>query len=75
MTALPIRRELAERHARKVARDLGVDLGTVTGSGPVGRIRADDVVIQLPAADQQKIAAQLGASIGASQAICRLRPR
>ena len=29
--------------ARRVARELGVDLGTVTGSGPQGRIVEDDV--------------------------------
>jgi pyruvate dehydrogenase E2 component (dihydrolipoamide acetyltransferase) len=34
---------LATPATRKLARDLGVDLTTITGSGPAGRITADDV--------------------------------
>ncbi|MFI0357142.1 dihydrolipoamide acetyltransferase family protein [Actinomadura sp. 9N407] len=34
---------LAKPPVRKLARDLGVDLGTVTGSGPRGSITRDDV--------------------------------
>jgi len=37
------RRVISSPHARKVARELGLDLLTVTGSGPGGRIKADDV--------------------------------
>jgi 2-oxoisovalerate dehydrogenase E2 component (dihydrolipoyl transacylase) len=36
-------RALAKPPVRKLARDLGVDLGTLTGSGPQGSITRDDV--------------------------------
>lgn len=35
--------------ARRVARELGVDLSRVTGTGPEGRVRADDVRASQPA--------------------------
>ncbi len=37
------KRVLATPHTRKVARELGVDISTVKGSGPRGRITDDDV--------------------------------
>ena len=42
-TTGPFGRPLAVPAARKLARELGVDLTDVTGSGPNGRIRVDDV--------------------------------
>lgn len=39
----PYGRVLAVPAARKLARDLGIDIAQVTGSGPNGRIRVDDV--------------------------------
>lgn len=39
----PYGRVLAVPAARKLARELGVDLATVSGSGPNGRIRVEDV--------------------------------
>lgn len=37
------RRVLATPVARRMARELGIDLATITGSGPAGRIRTEDV--------------------------------
>ncbi|MCA2212834.1 dihydrolipoamide acetyltransferase family protein [Jidongwangia harbinensis] len=36
-------RALAKPPVRKLARDLGVDLGTLTGTGPLGSVTRDDV--------------------------------
>jgi pyruvate dehydrogenase E2 component (dihydrolipoamide acetyltransferase) len=41
--ATPATEVLATPATRKLARDLGVDLGTITGTGPAGRITSDDV--------------------------------
>ena len=44
---------MATPHTRKLARELGVDIGTVKGSGPHGRITDDDVrqaVARVPSA-------------------------
>jgi len=43
-------RLLATPHARKLARECGVDLGQLTGSGPKGRIKAGDVLSAATAA-------------------------
>jgi len=37
------RRIVASPNARRVARELGLDLATITGSGPGGRVLSDDV--------------------------------
>ncbi len=45
---------LAKPPVRKLARDLGVDLGALTGTGPNGSITRDDVqaaAAAAPAAD------------------------
>lgn len=39
----PAKKVLATPHTRRLARELGVDISTVTGSGPRGRITDDDV--------------------------------
>ncbi|MCA9836889.1 MAG: 2-oxo acid dehydrogenase subunit E2 [Trueperaceae bacterium] len=39
----PFGRVLAVPAARKLARDLGLDINTIPGSGPNGRVRVDDV--------------------------------
>jgi pyruvate dehydrogenase E2 component (dihydrolipoamide acetyltransferase) len=36
--------------ARRIAREQGTDLATVTGSGPRGRIQAEDVLVHVPPA-------------------------
>jgi pyruvate dehydrogenase E2 component (dihydrolipoamide acetyltransferase) len=41
--AEPSRRVLATPHTRKIARELSVDINTIKGSGPHGRITDDDV--------------------------------
>ncbi|SEJ43409.1 pyruvate dehydrogenase E2 component (dihydrolipoamide acetyltransferase) [Deinococcus reticulitermitis] len=43
-------RVLAVPAARQLARELGIDLGTVSGSGPNGRIRVQDVLAHRDAA-------------------------
>lgn len=44
VSATSSQKVLAAPAARKMARNLGIDLATVQGSGPLGRIRKDDVV-------------------------------
>lgn len=39
----PAKRVLATPHTRRLARELGVDINSVTGSGPRGRITDDDL--------------------------------
>ena len=75
-TVAPGGRILASPLARKVAAELGVDLATVTGTGPAGRITQSDVqaVVQAPAkptpaspppSNEASAAAALSASIRA----------
>lgn len=52
--------------ARKVASDLGVDLSTLTGSGPGGRIVRADVVASGPAAPAKSTAASAAAGLAAA---------
>ena len=47
--------------ARKVAQELGVDLATITGSGPSGRITEEDV--RAAATDRRRAQRQSGASV------------
>ncbi len=42
-TAAPATRVVASPYARRLARQLGIDLGTVTGTGPAGRITEADI--------------------------------
>ncbi len=48
----PTARALAKPPVRKLAKDLGVDLTALTGSGPKGSITRDDVQSATPGADQ-----------------------
>ena len=45
-------RIVATPHARKLAREQGIDLKTIIGSGPKGRIKAIDIQTTQPATDQ-----------------------
>lgn len=60
-------RVLASPLARKVAAELGIDLNTVTGTGPAGRITKKDVKAatktSAPASSEANAAAALSASI------------
>jgi 2-oxoisovalerate dehydrogenase E2 component (dihydrolipoyl transacylase) len=56
---------LAKPPVRKLARDLGVDLAAVTGTGPLGSVTRDDV--QLAAAQPQAPAAPAAAPFDASR--------
>ena len=59
---------------RKLAREKGVDLSTVTGSGVGGRIRKEDVEAKAAQIAAEK-AAQEAAAKAAAQLPLRLRPR
>lgn len=61
---------LAPPAVRKLAREMGVDLASVKGSGPGGRISAEDV--QRQAAGTPAAPAQAQASVGSGQRV-RLR--
>jgi pyruvate/2-oxoglutarate dehydrogenase complex dihydrolipoamide acyltransferase (E2) component len=67
---------LAPPAVRKLARELGVDLASVKGSGPGGRISSEDVQRHAGGATNPAIAAELpvtpGAQIGAGERV-RLR--
>ncbi len=67
-TAGPV---LAKPPVRKLAKDLGVDLGTLTGSGPLGSITREDVqrAAAAPAAEPLAVAgpATAAASFGADR--------
>ncbi|MEU8801266.1 dihydrolipoamide acetyltransferase family protein [Spirillospora sp. NPDC048819] len=51
---------LAKPPVRKMAKDLGIDLATVTGSGPQGSITRDDVLAAQSAAEAPQVPAQAG---------------
>ncbi|MEU5990576.1 2-oxo acid dehydrogenase subunit E2 [Spirillospora sp. NPDC047418] len=51
---------LAKPPVRKMAKDLGIDLATITGSGPQGSITRDDI-LAAQAAPPQAVAATAGA--------------
>lgn len=67
---------LAPPAVRKLARELGVDLANVKGSGPVGRISAEDVQRHAAGATHPEVGAELpvtqGAQLGAGERV-RLR--
>ena len=48
---------LATPAARKLARDLGVDINTVTGSGAHGRVMKEDIIAASGSASKQTVAA------------------
>ncbi len=48
---------LATPAARKLARDLGVDINTVTGSGAHGRVMKEDIIAASGSASTQTVAA------------------
>ncbi|MCX4469073.1 2-oxo acid dehydrogenase subunit E2 [Micromonospora sp. NBC_01655] len=60
---------LAKPPVRKLARDLGVDLGVVTGSGPLGSITREDVQRAASGAEPLTVAAPttVAASFGADR--------
>ena len=66
-------RVLAKPPVRKLARDLGVDLGTLTGSGPHGSITRDDVqqAATAPAGAVRAAAGAAGAEVAAVAAVPR----
>ena len=67
---------LAPPAVRKLARELGIDLANVKGSGPGGRISAEDVQRHAAGATHPEVAAELpvtqGAQLGAGDRV-RLR--
>ncbi len=60
-------RALAKPPVRKLAKDLGVDLTTVTGSGPSGSITRDDVQAAAGGAAPAAVPAASATSYGAGQ--------
>lgn len=60
---------LAKPPVRKLAKDLGVDLATLTGTGPQGSITRDDVhaAAQAPQAAGQRVVAEAGLQAAAGQ--------
>ncbi|MEU8083496.1 dihydrolipoamide acetyltransferase family protein [Micromonospora sp. NPDC049101] len=60
---------LAKPPVRKLAKDLGVDLGTVTGSGPLGSITREDVhrAVNGAVAVAEPLAVTTAASFGADR--------
>jgi len=59
------KRVKATPFARKLAKEMGVDLTTVAGSGPDGRIEAQDIKSIV----KENAASQFGASLSASDAV------
>ncbi|MET8229356.1 dihydrolipoamide acetyltransferase family protein [Micromonospora sp. NPDC005298] len=57
---------LAKPPVRKLAKDLGVDLGTVTGSGPLGSITREDVQQAASGAVAEPVAVTAVATAGAA---------
>jgi pyruvate dehydrogenase E2 component (dihydrolipoamide acetyltransferase) len=60
------RRVLSTPYARKLARRLGVDLSTVSGTGPRGRIKGPDVENALRASGSQAGASHKGSYVSTS---------
>jgi pyruvate dehydrogenase E2 component (dihydrolipoamide acetyltransferase) len=71
MTATPRvdARLLATPHARKLARARGIDLSTLAGSGPKGRIKASDVLAATMAPAAQTVVTANAAAPAAAQPI------
>ena len=62
------KRIVASPYAKKLARELKVDLGSVIGSGPLGRIVAKDVEAAASAAVESTVTAAVGVALGAGAA-------
>ncbi|POO00231.1 Lipoamide Acyltransferase [Trema orientale] len=62
------KRIVASPYAKKLAKELKVDLGSVVGSGPLGRIVAKDVEAAASAAVESIVAAAVGPAPGAGAA-------
>ncbi len=60
-------RALAKPPVRKLAKDLGVDLTLLTGSGPAGSITREDVRSATGGSSSEPAAAQTGAAAGARE--------
>ncbi len=63
--AEPAKRVLATPHTRKVARELGVDINTVEGTGPQGRVTDEDVRKAASAKEEPAKAAPKGPTAAA----------
>ncbi|GMN51964.1 hypothetical protein TIFTF001_021109 [Ficus carica] len=57
------KRIVASPYAKKLAKELKVDLGRIVGSGPLGRIVAKDVEAAASAAVESTVAAAVGATV------------
>lgn len=57
------KRTVASPYAKKLAKELKVDLGGIVGSGPLGRIVAKDVEAAASAAVESTVAAAVGAMV------------
>ncbi len=68
--ASPVGRVIATPFARRLARRGGIDLSTVLGSGPRGRIKATDVQTALSAKQPQTIQAPVYAAYEPQEAAC-----
>ena len=68
-------RLLASPNARRVAADRGIDLETVTGTGPGGRIVAEDVPLTAPPSPTRPTAYQSNISNGNSNAVASIAAR
>ena len=55
VSAAPQRRALATPAVRRLARELGVDINTIVGSGPAGRVLAEDVRAAATAAPTEAV--------------------
>lgn len=57
------KRIVASPYAKKLAKELKVDLGKIVGSGPLGRIVAKDVEAKASAAVESTVAVAVGATV------------
>jgi pyruvate dehydrogenase E2 component (dihydrolipoamide acetyltransferase) len=64
----PGTRVLAKPPVRKLARDMGVDLATITGSGPLGSVTREDVHAALAATRAQAVAVEPAPAVVAAPA-------
>ncbi|XP_062101333.1 dihydrolipoyllysine-residue acetyltransferase component 5 of pyruvate dehydrogenase complex, chloroplastic [Humulus lupulus] len=62
------KRIVASPYAKKLAKELKVDLGRVVGSGPLGRIVAKDVEAAASAAVESTVTAAVGPALGSGAA-------
>ena len=71
-----VNRVIATPYARRLAREAGLDLGCVAGSGPRGRIKAEDVTraLEAQAARQSVVPAGAAAPLAAPAPALRAAP-